>query len=104
MSFFTDRDVKATRKPHACEGCGKLIAAASPAWYFSQLWDGCFSAGYYHTDCRKAEVELNELKDFRSGDDWLSLCEVRDEPDDIAWLVQDYPVVAARMGLTGGAQ
>lgn len=103
MSFCVVRSVKATRKPHKCVGCGKLIETSSPALYFKQVWEGEFDAGYYHIDCREAEVKLNELKDFRSGDDWVSLCEVPNEPDDIAWLVQVYPIVAARMGLTGAA-
>ena len=103
VSFFTTRDVKATRKPHQCEGCGKLIEAAAPAWYFSLLQDGEFCAGYYHPDCRAAEVELNDLQGNYGGEDWTALSLIPEEPEDKAWLIEAHPVVAARMGLTGGA-
>lgn len=103
MSFFSPRSIKATRKQHRCEGCGKFIEAAGPAWYFSALEDGDFYAGYYHVECRDAEVALNDLKGNHGGEDWMPLYLVRDEPDDRDWLIEAHPAVAARMRLIGGA-
>lgn len=95
--FFTHRNIKATRKDHGCTGCTKLIDAGSPAWYFSTKCDGIFWDGHYHSDCRAAELALNELQDNR-GDDFVGLPSIGDEPEDVDWLKDEYPEVAARMG------
>lgn len=97
--FFTHRNIKATRNEHTCEGCAAKIAPGDPAWYFSMKDEGYFWAGHYHAECRAAECELNDLHDNR-GDDWIGLASIADEPEDVAWLVDEHPAVAARMNLT----
>jgi hypothetical protein len=98
VRYWTHRNIKATRKTHTCEGCGKKIPAGSSAYYWAGDCDGDFYSCYYHDDCRAAEVSWNEAREAW-GDEYDSLCAVRDEPEDVAWLVENHPEVAARMGL-----
>lgn len=95
--FFTERNIKATRKDHRCEGCGTSIGAGEPAWYFSQKHDGDFFAAHYHPECRAAEIALNNLRGTYDGE-WDSLYEIADEREDVEWLVEKHPIVAVRMG------
>lgn len=47
---------------------------------------------------------MNELRDWRWGDDWLPLHE-RD-PEDDEWIAAEHPEIAARLGIQatrGGA-
>lgn len=100
MSEFTrEKRIKATRRDHPCIGCAKPIPAGSEASYFAQKYDGEFMAAYYHTDCREAEIALNDLCDTW-GEDWTCLCTIRDmdEPEGCcAWLREKFPVVADRV-------
>ena len=96
MHDFTKfRDIKSTRASHKCSGCTRAIFPGSPAFYFAGLFDGYFGYGYYHTDCRAAEVGLNDLKDYRNGDDWILLSDL--DSEDREWLADEYPTVYARM-------
>lgn len=95
--FFTHRTIKATRKPHNCMGCNQPVAVGSPAFYFSMKSDGTFWDGHYHSECRDAECELNEIKDCW-GDDWIALFQIAEEPDDVVWLKETYPAIAVAMG------
>lgn len=94
MSFVREYAVKAVRKPHRCDGCGRRIEPGGPAQRWVGMTDGEFGSAIYHPDCREAEVDLNQIKDCW-GDDWFSLREIDDE--DRPWLLEEYPAVAARM-------
>jgi hypothetical protein len=97
-AYYSHRTIKATRKPHQCEGCGKIIEAGAPAFYWAGDCDGDFYSAHYHLDCREAEVVWNSIRDTW-GDEYDSLCAIHEEPEDVAWLVEEFPAVAARMGL-----
>jgi hypothetical protein len=98
IEFTCERRIKGARKRHLCIACGTWIEARSPAMYFAQKCDGEFDTGYYHLDCRDAEVALNHRLDTW-GEDWTPLDNIRDGEDgedDWRWLVDTFPTVAAR--------
>lgn len=97
MSFTRERAVKATRKEHRCVGCERTISAGSAAVRWSGLTDGDFSSVIYHPDCRAAEIDLNKAYDTDWGE-WMGLHEM--EWEDWPWLVESYPAIAERMGIT----
>jgi hypothetical protein len=97
MTFYTERSVKAIRKPRPCSSCGIRVERGSSALICTGNHDG-FWSGTFHVDCREVEVALNALYDNYSGDDWMSLTDI--EWDDWPWLIADHPTVAARMGIT----
>ena len=97
MSFSREWSVKAVRKVHRCDCCGKPIEMGQAAIRWSGMTDGDFGSAIMHPDCRAAEIAMNELKDYRLGDDWWPLREI--ESDDHEWLAEEYPVVAARMDI-----
>ncbi len=97
MGYWSHRNIKATRKEHQCEGCGRTIESGSPAFYWAGDYEGDFYSCYYHSDCREAEKAWNVLNDCW-GDDYQSLCTIGDEePEDVIWLVKAFPAVAARI-------
>lgn len=100
MSFASERQVKATQKAHRCDACFKQIHAGGPAVRWSGMSDGEFHACIYHVDCREAELKLNGLSGYRFGDDWMGL-EDRDHQDE-PWLLEEFPEVAARLGIAHG--
>lgn len=100
MSFANETTIRATRKDHRCDACNKTIPTGSAAVRWSGVSDGEFMTADYHSDCREAEIHLNGLYGCQ-GDEWIGL---RDrEREDHAWLLTDFPEVAARLGIVTGA-
>lgn len=97
MSFYRERQVKATRKAHRCYGCDRQIEVGGAALHIAANDDnnGGIWHGHYHHDCRKAEVELNDLYDVRAGDEWMPLRDL--DREDKPWLEKNHPAVFARM-------
>lgn len=98
MTYCSHRDIKSTRKEHCCDGCGQMIPIGSPAYYWAGDCEGEFYSCYYHSECRAAEIAWNDLQDLW-GDEYTALCVIREEAEDCAWLVKNYPIVANRMGI-----
>lgn len=98
MGFYREAPIKAVRKARQCCGCGVVIEVGLPALSCAGRNDDGFWEGTYHPDCRAAENALNDLKDYRCGDDWYSLWEI--EFDDWEWLMAEFPTVAERMKIT----
>jgi hypothetical protein len=98
MSFTRETTVKAVRKRHRCDGCLTFIDIGQPAERWAGMTDGEFGTAIYHPECRAAETAYNcDILDVHSGDDWTPLNEIEDESR--PWLIEDHPVVAARMGI-----
>jgi hypothetical protein len=97
--FYSERTIKAVRKPRACEGCGVRVEAGETAFSCAGHDDGQFWAAIYHPDCRRAEEGLNKIHDVRGGDDWMNLGNDM-EWEDWPWLIEAFPTVAERMKIT----
>lgn len=96
MSFSEETTHKA-RKAHRCEACNGKIEAGETYIRWAGTTDGDFGVAKFHQDCRQAEIALNKL----SGTDWDEWMGLQDmEVDDWPWLLEDYPAVAGRMGIT----
>ena len=96
MSFVTETAVKAVRKKHHCDACGKSIEVGHSAIRWAGMTDGDFGSAVFHPDCRAAEIELNQ-EAGGNADEWYAL---RDEsPKDLVWLWRDYPAVAGRLNV-----
>ena len=96
--FCKTRNIAATRKLHRCEGCGKAIEAGQHAFYFALKDDGQFYDGHYHPDCREAEEAFNDAND-RRWDEWTALSCISGDREDAEWLIENRPLIAARLGL-----
>ena len=70
MSFWKTTAIKATRKPHRCAYCGRLIPTKSPAEYNAGIWEGELNSYYLCERCTKFikhyNVDLSE--GFSPGD------------------------------------
>lgn len=95
MSFNRNWTVKATRKPTICTACMQRIPAGSTVEKWAGMSDGEFYTASYHTDCRAAEIALNELLGTYP-DEWQPLADI--DSEDVPWLVETFPAVAARKG------
>lgn len=107
VEFSSSKTVKATRKPHFCEGCEQPIDVRSPAKYYAGKFEGEFYDCYFHPDCREAQDAWNDLAGF----DWDEQChlwhlyENRDDPkffcgehvDFSTPLAEKYPEVLRRL-------
>ncbi len=98
MSFYRETPVKAVRKQRSCYGCSSPIAVGASALQCAGTGPDGFWHATYHTECRTAECALNDLKDYRFGDEWQGLFEI--EWDDWEWLLAEHPIVAERMKIT----
>lgn len=96
MSFYRETQVKSVRKPHSCGGCGHIIPIGEPALNVAGHYEGEFWGAYFHADCRAAEIYLNTVYGLH---EWSPLCDFQ-EPEDRALLLESYPDVAARLGVT----
>lgn len=97
--FWAETAVKAVRKRHVCNGCGKHVEIGSAATRWAGTTDGDFATAIYHPDCRAAEIAMNnDVLGFQYGDEWRPLFDI--ESEDLPWLIDSYPAVAARLGRT----
>lgn len=97
MSGFASETERKARKQHRCDGCAQTIEVGSTYVRWAGTTDGDFSAASFHQDCRAAEIALNKL----SGTDWDEWMGLQDmETDDWPWLLEDFPAIATRMGIT----
>lgn len=95
--MYSERKIKATRKPHQCQSCLRLIETGSPSLYYvckNYQSDGMFY-GHHHPECREAELAMNALMDYRDGDDWYPLHEIDSET--LPWLKDEFPTAYARL-------
>lgn len=98
MSFTREYPVKAVRKRRRCDACPGYINIGEPAVRWAGFSEGDFQTAIWHPECRKAEIAFNRLKDTMWHDEWSSLSEMED--DDHPWLLEEYPAIAARYGIT----
>lgn len=96
--FYREQAIKAVRKARRCDGCGQRLIIGEPALSCVGVGNDGFWSAVYHTDCRKAEIGLNDLYDFRGGDDWMPLGDM--DVDDWPWLIEQFPTVAVRFNVT----
>ena len=95
MTFCNEHAVKAVRKNHFCEGCGKYVLIGEPAIRWTGIGEDGFASVIYHPECREAEVYMNrEINSF----EWCPLNS--HEEDDWPWLMDKFPAVAARFNIT----
>jgi len=95
MTFCNEHPVKAVRKNHFCEGCGKYVLIGEPAIRWTGIGEDGFASAIYHPECREAEVYMNrEASSF----EWWPLG--NHEEDDWPWLMEKFPAVAARFNIT----
>jgi hypothetical protein len=94
MSFYSERTIKALRKPRLCGGCLHPMPVGSSALYCSGKHDGEFWTAHYHADCRAAEEYFNFV--VRGGyDEWDALHVL--EPKEVASIRDLFPTVALRL-------
>lgn len=99
IDFHSNRTVKATRRPHVCEQCGKAIDAGSPAMYASGKYEGYIYSTYTHVECHAAASAFAKANDLY-GEEWPWFREMDDsEFQHHEWLFDEHPVVAARLGI-----
>lgn len=95
----SSRDIKAVRKTHFCDQCGKKIEPGDPARYAFGVWEGAAYSVYTHPECSKAAHEYANLNDLWEDEyPWFLHM---DDPEfgHHAWLLENHPVVAARLGV-----
>lgn len=92
MTFYSERNIAALRKPRLCNACGRAMAAGEPALYCCGKHDGDFWAGHYHHECRLAEVALNGQ--FGVGVQWWDLASFDNE--DLLFIRETHPIAYAR--------
>jgi hypothetical protein len=96
-SFYCHRVIKATRKPHVCEQCGRRIEIGSPSHYRTGVWEGHFYAEHAHVECHEAAWEYATLNDLWGEEfPWFQHMDDRDHHD---WLLEKHPIVAGRLNI-----
>lgn len=101
MSDFSGqtRHIKAVRKPHECDQCGRQIDVGSSARYAFGIWEGCPSSFYVHPECGDAAREYAKLNDLWD-EEWPWFQHMDDsEYDHHAWLLAHHPLVAERLNI-----
>ena len=73
MSFYAERHIKKTTKPHRCTGCLETIPAGSPATYLAGKHDDFWTA-YICGDCK---VYMDEYDDYLDDDGCWSEGDIR---------------------------
>jgi hypothetical protein len=95
--FQNRMEIRSVRKPHECEHCGRKIEVGNPAIKTTGQWDGYFYALYEHPECEAAGLAYAKETGYW-GDEftWFQHVDL-DEYDLKPWLLENAPIVAARM-------
>lgn len=95
--FHSERTIKAIRKAHVCEQCGRKIQIGEPASYGAGSYEGDFYTTYTHVECNTAARDYaNHFGCWGEEYPWFQHSE---EPQsDGAWLREHHPIVADRLG------
>ncbi len=96
--FHSTKDIRRTRKVHVCEQCNRPISFGSAAKYAAGKYEGDFYSMHMHVECHDAAQAFADLNGLWGEDfPWFQHME-DDEYDHRAWLLEHYPIVAARLG------
>jgi hypothetical protein len=98
--FHSGRTIKAIRKPHECEHCGRQIEVGSPAEYGSGKYDGYFYTHYQHIECREAGIAYaKETGLWGEEFTWFQHADSDMRADFGPWLLEHHPIVAERLNI-----
>jgi len=67
MSFFTIKQIKATRKKCRCYWCFEPIDVGQPKTTTATIWEGDFQANTFHPECFEA---LDKWQSETGEDQW----------------------------------
>jgi hypothetical protein len=90
------------RKRFVCDHCGQLITPGQRYLRIRGIWDGDPGIFRAHDDCHWASEAL--IDNLNGIGDEGSLLSDDVQPEDHWWLLQDFPVVAERLGIVGWAK
>lgn len=95
--FHSNKTIKATRKVHECEQCGRKIDIGSPAIYGAGRFDGYFYTQHQHIECHAAGIAYAEETGLWGEEfTWFQ----HSERDGFAdWLLENHPTVADRLNI-----
>ena len=65
--FYSQREVKKTKKPHHCEVCGSIIAEGSNVLYCAGKTEGDFWTLYLHKECMEIYKQERDAGDYYDG-------------------------------------
>ena len=99
MSFSGVRMIKSCRKACRCLQCNRIIEVGQPKATLSGVYEGDFYSCDEHPECYAAAEEYGSAPTWTS-DARPMLCEDIDRKYDGPWLLEEFPVVAARLGIT----
>lgn len=97
---FHSYEIVTARKLHRCAHCFTPINIGDRHRKSAQVFDGQFDAYREHIECYNAWSELNfKLRDLPAdeGAPFLGNDDTH-EPEDRAWMWEEHPLVAARLG------
>ncbi|MDK1386325.1 hypothetical protein QN224_12995 [Sinorhizobium sp. 8-89] len=97
-NLHSDRVIKATRKPHFCEQCGRRIEVGSPAHYAFGVYYGDSYSTHTHVECHAAAHAYAELSNSW-GEDYPWFQHMDRDVDWTDWLLENHPVVAERLNI-----
>lgn len=97
MTQLSSKRIQAVRKAHCCEQCNTSIAVGEPAEYAFGIWEGYAFSSYTHPECHVAAQAYATLNDLWFEEyPWFQHMD-NSECDHHAWLLENHPVVAARL-------
>lgn len=65
--FYSQREIKKTKKQHCCEACGSVIAEESNVLYCAGKSEGNFWTCYMHKECNEIYKQELHAGDYDDG-------------------------------------
>lgn len=96
--LHSERTIKAVRKLHVCEQCGRIIPRGFPAQYAFGKYYGDTYSTYTHVECHAAARAYAELNDTW-GEDYPWFQHMDRDVDWTDWLLEHHPIVAERLNI-----
>ncbi|RVJ77592.1 hypothetical protein [Sinorhizobium meliloti] len=96
--LYSERVIKATRKHHYCEQCGRKIEIGSPAHYAFGVYYGDTFSNHTHVECHAAARAYAELNNAW-GEEYPWFQHMDRDIDWTSWLLENHPIVAELLNI-----
>ena len=103
MWTLASNSTPTARKTHICDHCRKEIAVGEKYHRVDGIWEGKFTSFKEHSECHELATEIMKLNVYSYGEG-ICLWEDLEDPDEIEWVIKEYPIVAERLGLRKDAR
>jgi len=91
-------ETRTARKQYLCDQCLQPVVPGQKYRRLRGIWEGTPSIFRSHAECEDAAAQMRDYHDLLP-DEGVPLLHTDTQPEDHEWIVDEFPVVASRLGI-----